>query len=65
MKNWFKAEVQCCFCGDNIIDETPLHIHLLLPDDAKQDMFAHGTCFRDKLHESVPFLTPDEHLDCE
>jgi hypothetical protein len=51
----------CCFCGKQIQGETPLIINLELPHDAGQTMYAHGECFKAKLHPSVPFLTPAEH----
>jgi hypothetical protein len=52
--------VQCCFCGEMITGEPPLDIELRLPQDAHQNLFAHGKCFQSKLHSSVPFLTPAE-----
>lgn len=52
--------VQCCFCGDMITGEPPLAIELRMPQDVHQSLFAHGKCFRCKLHASVPFLTPAE-----
>jgi hypothetical protein len=57
------AGVQCCFCGQRISDETPLHILLDLPQGASQELWSHGSCFGSKLDPSVPFLTPDEHLE--
>ena len=55
--------VQCCFCGEAVCGEPALEIYLALPGGASQHMCAHGECFRVKLHPSVPFLTPAEHLD--
>jgi hypothetical protein len=52
--------VQCCFCGEMIAGEPPLDIVLRLPQDSHQNLFAHGNCFKSKLHASVPFLTPAE-----
>jgi hypothetical protein len=52
---------QCCFCGQPIIGEQPLIMHLELPQQASQSLWAHGECMRSKLHPSVPFLTPKEH----
>ncbi|WP_189454339.1 hypothetical protein [Cognatilysobacter bugurensis] len=57
--------VQCCFCGEAVVGEPPLEIHLALPEGASQSMFAHGECFRSCLHPSVPFLTPAEHLEAD
>jgi hypothetical protein len=54
------VSVQCCFCGDMITGEPPLDIELRLPRDVRQNLFAHGNCFKFKLHSSVPFLTPAE-----
>ena len=53
---------QCCFCGESVSGEALLHIVLDLPRGASQDLWAHGQCFADRLHPSVPFLTPDEYL---
>jgi hypothetical protein len=58
-------QVQCCFCGEGVAGEPPLEIHLALPEGASQSMFAHGECFRSRLHPSVPFLTPAEHLEAD
>ncbi len=57
--------VQCCTCGEAVVGEPPLGIHLALPDDSSQSMYAHGECFRSCLHPSVPFLTPAEHLEAD
>jgi hypothetical protein len=46
-----------------VVGEVPLHIVLDLPGGASQDLWAHGRCFGDRLHPSVPFLTPAEHLE--
>nr|CEN54945.1 putative integron gene cassette protein [uncultured bacterium] len=59
------SSVQCCFCGEPVRGEPPLEIHLALPGDSSQHMCAHGECFRAKLHPSVPFLTPAEHLEAD
>ena len=59
------GSVQCCFCGNAVRGEPPLEIHLALPGASSQRMFAHGECFRAKLHPSVPFLTPAEHLEAD
>ena len=54
---------QCCFCGERIVEEVPLDISLNLPDGVGQHMQAHGKCFQERLHPSVPFLTPMELLE--
>jgi hypothetical protein len=59
----FNSGVTFCFCGKGIEEEYPLIINLDFPDENFQTMYAHGQCFRDRLHSSVPFLTPQEHLD--
>jgi hypothetical protein len=51
---------QCCFCGETILQETPLEISVALSDDAVQGFYAHSQCFKRLLHESVPFMTPAE-----
>lgn len=51
---------QCCFCGDKIKEAIPVMINLDLGDSQYQSMSAHGKCLQDKLHPSVPFVTPDE-----
>jgi len=57
------SRYQCCFCGLSVVGEVPLHIVLDLPGGASQDLWVHGRCFGDRLHPSVPFLTPAEHLE--
>jgi len=55
-----KPECQCCFCGEKIKGETPLSITVDLGEEQFQSMYAHGLCLQEKLHPTVPFLTPEE-----
>jgi hypothetical protein len=54
------SKFQCCFCGEQIKDVTPVAMHLDLGGGQTQSMHAHGTCLKERLHPSVPFIDPAE-----
>ncbi len=56
-------ERQCCFCGEVISDQNPIGITLDLGDESTQHMWSHAACLSSKLHDTVPFIAPDDSND--
>ena len=51
--------VQCAFCGRPIDDQGPDPVRLLIEVarvGGNQEVWAHWSCLRDRLHNSVPLL---------
>ena len=58
-----EESVICCFCGENVKSNAAIEISFSSPqmDGGTQTVFAHPTCFDEKLHKSIPrILTEDK-----
>lgn len=55
-------KAMCCFCGEYAPTGSDDFFSLLvrLPDDASQELWAHGKCLRRAVHPSVPMLLSEE-----
>ncbi|MFN2565101.1 MAG: hypothetical protein ABR499_08855 [Gemmatimonadaceae bacterium] len=49
----YELTLKCCFCGKPVTDK-PRVLTLELDDGGQQRLFAHATCLREHLNESVP-----------
>jgi hypothetical protein len=49
-----ESPAQCCFCGAKIESAGAVSLIIPLEDGGSQQLWAHATCLRASLHESVP-----------
>jgi hypothetical protein len=54
----------CCFCVQSIPFESAVVLVIYAPRDREQcqELFAHRTCLRDHVSETIPLLTELEDL---